>query len=251
MRVLIVYAHPEPQSFNGALLAVAKHAFETAGHEVTVSDLYARDFNPVAGPDDVIRRQDMNYFSLGAEQYHAAANGLFAPDIATELERLMQADFLLLQFPLWWFSMPAMLKGWIDRVFALGSVYRLGQTWDKGLLAGRRAMLSVTTSAPAAAFAPDGKNGDMERILWPVHAGTLAIVGYSVVPPFVSYGIPYVGKKVMDAELERFAAMLAEADQVEPLFFHGSADIEGHRLRADIMPATPAQHRGPRLHMKP
>lgn len=251
MRVLIVYAHPEPRSFNSSLLSVALDVFRSAGHEVMVSDLYAQRFAAVAGPQDVTSRKNSDYFSLGEEQAHASTNALFSPEVAGEIGKLLRADFLLLQFPMWWFSMPAILKGWVDRVFAFGSVYDFGQTWENGVLAGRRAMLSVTTSAPAAAFAPDGRNGDIERILWPIHAGMLAIVGYRVMPPFVTHGIPFVGEAEMDAELARYQQMLERLDETPPLFFHPAGEIEGYRLRPDVRPATPGQHRGPRYHMPP
>lgn len=250
MRVLIVYAHPEPQSFNSSLLSVALDHFKGAGHEVTVSDLYAQRFNPVAGPGDVTSRKNSQFFSLGEEQMHASTNALFSPDLSVEIGRLLTADLLILQFPMWWFSMPAIMKGWVDRVFAFGSAYDFGQTWENGVFVGRRAMLSVTTSAPAEAFAPDGRNGDIERILWPIHAGILGIVGYTVMPPFVTHGIPFVGEDTMRSELERYQQMLENLDTTSPLFFHTADQVENYRLRKDVDPATPGQHRGPRLHMQ-
>jgi NAD(P)H dehydrogenase (quinone) len=249
MKVLLVYAHPEATSFNGSLRDVAVETLSAAGHDVVVSDLYALGFNPVAGPADMTARSNEEVFNLGMEQMHASQTQGFAPDIQAELDKLLAADLLILQFPMWWFSMPAMLKGWIDRVFAFGTAYDFGRTWDKGVFAGRRSMLSFTLSAPEAAFLPDGRNGDMERILWPVHAGILALVGYSVLPPFISYGIPFVGESAMHAEIERYRRRLSAIESDEPLFFHPGADIQNYRLVPDIEPATPGQHRGPRMHL--
>jgi len=249
MKVLLVYAHPEAKSFNGSMRELAVATLSGAGHEVCVSDLYGLGFNAVAGPADVVARQNEGVFNLGLEQMHAAGEGAFAPDIQAELDKLMAADLLLFQFPMWWFSMPAILKGWIDRVFAFGAAYDFGRTWDKGVFTGRRAMLSFTLSAPEAAFLPDGRNGDMERVLWPIHAGILALVGYSVLPPFISHGIPFVGEAAMHAELERFRARLLSIEGDEPLFFHPSADIRDYRLAPGVEPATPGQHRGTRKHL--
>jgi len=249
MQVLVVYAHPEPESFNGALLNVARETLTAAGHDVEVSDLYAQGFNPVAGTHDVKERQDKSVFNLGAEQMHAAKNAGFADDVQAEIDKLMRSEVLILQFPMWWFSMPAILKGWIDRVFAFGQAYDFGRTWDAGVFVGRRAMLTITASAPAAAFMPDGRSGDMERVLWPIHGGVLALCGYSVLPPFIAHGIPFVGDEAMQAELQRYRNKLESLDGATPMFFHGSADIEAHRLKPDIEPATPAQHRGPRVHL--
>ena len=145
--------------------------------------------------------------------------------------------------------MPAILKGWIDRVFAFGQAYDFGRTWDQGVFKGRKAKLVITASAPEAAFRPDGRSGDMERVLWPIHGGILALCGYSVLPPFIAHGIPFVGEPAMQAELERYRAELRALESTKPLFFHSSQDIENHQLRADVEPATPGQHRGPRLHL--
>lgn len=249
MQVLIVYAHPEPASFNGALKDLAVSALTEAGHDVTVSDLYAQGFSAVAGPDDVAGRSNEQIFNLGMEQMHAAQQECFTAQIKSEQEKLLAADLLILQFPMWWFSMPALLKGWIDRVFAFGVTYDFGRTWDQGVFTGRKAMLSLTLSAPEAAFQPDGRNGDMERVLWPIHAGILALCGYSVLPPFIAHGIPFVGEAAMQAELSRYKQRLQTLDTTEPLFFHGSADIEDYRLRPEVEPATPGQHRGRRWHL--
>jgi NAD(P)H dehydrogenase (quinone) len=249
MKVLLVYAHPEARSFNGGMRDLAVETLSGAGHEVFVSDLYGLGFNAVAGPADVVARQNEGVFNLGLEQMHAAGEGAFAPEIQTELDKLMAADLLLFQFPMWWFSMPAILKGWIDRIFAFGAAYDFGRTWDKGVFAGRRAMLSFTLSAPEAAFLPDGRNCDMERVLWPIHAGILALVGYSVLPPFVSHGIPFIGEEAMHAELERYRARLRSIEGDAPLFFHPSAEISDYRLLPGVEPATPGQHRGARKHL--
>ena len=157
MQVLLVYAHPEPTSFNAAMRDVAVDSLTAAGNTVDVVDLYAEGFNPVAGPGDVTVRQDESRFNLGLEQMHAAGQGALAPDVQMHLDKLLAADFLLLQFPMWWFSLPAILKGWIDRVFVFGAAYDFGRTWENGVFAGRRAMLSITASAPEAAF-PAGRS---------------------------------------------------------------------------------------------
>jgi len=249
MKVLLVYAHPEPMSFNGAMRDTALATLTAAGHSVVISDLYAQGFNPVAGPGDVAVRSNEQVLNLGMEQLHAVKQGTLAKDVQTELDKLLAADMLILQFPMWWFSLPAMLKGWIDRIFVFGAAYDFGRTWNKGVFAGKRAMLAFTASAPAVAFYPDGRNGDMERVLWPLHAGVLALCGYSVMPPFIAHGIPFVGAAAMDADLERYRQHLLEIATMKPLYFHPDSDIEGYRLRADIEPATPGQHRGRRWHL--
>jgi NAD(P)H dehydrogenase (quinone) len=250
MRVLIVYAHPEPTSFNGAMKDLAVETLSAAGHAVTVSDLYAQGFNPVAGAHDFMHRSDPARLDFGAEQAHAARTGGFAPDVRAEMDKLLAADLLILQFPFWWYSMPAMLKGWIDRVFAYGVAYDFGRTWDQGVFTGRRAMLAFTTSAPPTSSLPDGRNGDLERTLWPLHAGVLALCGYYVLKPFVAHAVRWVDAQRRDAILAEYRVRLQGLEADAPLFFQKLADYDTDgRLKPGIEPRTPGQHRGPRLHL--
>ena len=250
MRVLIVYAHPEPQSFNGAMKDLAVETLSTAGHSVTVSDLYAQKFNPVAGTRDFKTRADPTRLDLGVEQANAAQTAGFAPDVQAEIDKLMAADFLILQFPFWWYSVPAMLKGWIDRVFAYGVAYDFGRTWDRGVFRGRSAMLAFTTSAPPTSSFPDGRNGDLERTLWPLHAGVLALCGYDVLQPYVAHAVRWVDQARREAILAEYRQRLLQIESDQPLFFQKLEDYgPDGRLKPDIEPATPGQHRGPRFHL--
>ena len=229
---------------------LAVETLTAEGHTVVVSDLYTEGFQAAAGPADVTKRVDPERFDLGAEQAFAAKEGCFSDEIQGEIDRLFEADLLILQFPMWWFSMPAIMKGWIDRVFAFGVTYDFGQTWDKGVLQGRRAMLSFTTGAPEGVFAPDGRSGDLERVLWPIHGGVLALCGYEVLPPFVGYAVPWIGDEGRLATLDQYRQRLICIENDSPLFFHKLEDFgENHRMNPDVEPATPAQHRGTRKHL--
>ncbi len=250
MRVLIVYAHPEPKSFNGAMKDLAVDILSAAGHSVTVSDLYAQGFNPVAGAHDFTRRVDPTCLDLGVEQANAARTGAFAPDVQAEIDKLMAADLLILQFPFWWYSVPAILKGWIDRVFAYGVAYDFGRTWDRGVFRGRRAMLAFTTSAPPTSSLTDGRNGDLERTLWPLHAGVLALCGYDVLKPCVAHAVRWVDQDRREAILADYCERLLHIESDQPLFFQKIEDYgPDGRLKADIEPRTPGQHRGRRFHL--
>jgi NAD(P)H dehydrogenase (quinone) len=252
MRTFIVHAHPEPRSFNGALTDTAVRTLTGAGHQVVVSDLYAMGFNPVSGAHDFTTRANTATLDIGTEQAHAAQHGGFAADVQAELDKLLACDLLILQFPLWWYSLPAMLKGWIDRVFAYGVAYDFGRTWDRGVFQGRRALLSFTSSSPPASTGPDGRNGDLERTLWPLHAGVLALTGFSVLPPFVAPAVRWVDAATRAQLLADWAARLRSIESDQPLFFHGLDDYDrSGRLKPDIEPATPGQHRGRRFHLPP
>lgn len=190
MNVLIVYAHPEPKSFNGALKELAIKTLEEQGHLVRVSDLYAMNFNPVANKQDFIELEDHDFFKYQREQMTAVKKGTFTEDIKDEIEKVKWADFVLFQFPLWWLSVPAILKGWVDRVFAMGWLYGPGVGfYDQGGLKGKKTMLSVTTGGPETMFSKHGISGDMmEQVLHHIHRGILSFSGMDVLPPFVAYG---------------------------------------------------------------
>ena len=120
MKVLIVHAHPEPQSFTAALRDQAVATLEGQGHEVKVSDLYAMQWNPVASAADFSSRENPDYLVYALEQRVGVKKQSIAADIQGELDTLLWADLLILNFPIFWFSAPAMLKGWIDRVLVSG-----------------------------------------------------------------------------------------------------------------------------------
>ncbi len=250
MNVLIVSAHPEPRSFNASLCSVATDSLAQAGHTVVVSDLYAQGFSAAAGADDFTDRANVDFLNLGAEQEHAATRKSFAAEIQREIDRLFAADLLILQFPLWWYSVPAIMKGWIDRVFAYGVTYDFGRTWDRGIMQGKRAMLAFTTGAPATTFDPDGRNGDLERVMWPLHAGVLALCGFEVLQPFVGWAPAWTDDAGRQPILDRYAERLRTVENDEPMFFHQLEDYdEQSHLKAGIEPGTPCQHRGTRKHL--
>jgi NAD(P)H dehydrogenase (quinone) len=186
MRVFIVHAHHEPKSFNAALTREAVSALALAGHQVQVSDLYAMGFDPVSDRRNFRTVLDPDVFKQQNEEAHAARNDGFAPDIQTEMGELFWCDALILQFPLWWFGLPAILKGWVDRVFASGGrVYGGGKWYDRGVFSGKLAMCSVTVGGPASMYSERGLNGPLEALLFPVHHGMLYFTGFTVVEPFV------------------------------------------------------------------
>jgi NAD(P)H dehydrogenase (quinone) len=108
--------------------------------------------------------------------------------VASEIEALDRADLLILQYPMWWHLPPAILKGWFDRVLIYGEVYASQKRFEKGRYVGKRAMISVTVGTSPETYAFDGRSGDIDLLLWPVNF-TLAYVGYSVLAPFVAYGV--------------------------------------------------------------
>lgn len=246
MHALIVLAHPEPKSFNAQLKDVAADTLFAEGHGVELSDLYAEGFDPLEGPAHYAPRQDPARFSAQDEQRHAWESGTTSADVRTEIDKLERADLVIFQYPIWWFSMPAMLKGWLDRVLVYG-LYTSKVRYDTGHFSGRRAMLSVTTGAPEPTFAHNGRNGDIELLLWPMNF-TLHYMGFAVLPPFVSYaiesGLAYSDAAEIPARLEGYKTALRERlaalDKTAPLRFNGWGDWdESGRLKPGVPGHSP------------
>lgn len=241
---LIVLAHPEPKSFNAAMKDRAVEALSDTGWTVEVSDLYRQGFKAVADAEDFTGRADPDYLKYATEQaYAATCEGGFAPDIAAEIDKLKRADLLILQFPMWWFGLPAILKGWADRVFANSVIYggEVGY-FDQGLFNGRRAMVAYTTGSGPAAFGPTGMYGRADVILWPIEYGMLRFVGYDVLPAFQAAAPAKADDHGRRAILNAWEARLRAIDRTEPLNFHALADFGADStLKAGIRGRTVAQ----------
>ncbi len=213
MNVFLVLAHPEPQSFNGALFDTAARALAAQGHTVATSDLYRMRFDPVSDRRNFTTVKDAEVLKLQVEEAWASESGGFAPDIEAELRKLEACDVLILQFPLWWFGLPAIMKGWVDRVLAMGRTYGFGHIYDSGKFRGKRAMLSLTTGGPMPAYEKGGFNGDMDAILRPIQRGVLQFVGFDVLAPQIHYGpvrVDAATRQAWLAEWERRLATIAE-----------------------------------------
>ena len=187
MNVLLVHAHPEPRSFSSALARTASETLAAGGHAVTVSDLYAAGFNPVSGRQNFTTVRDSEYYKQQQEELYAAENDGFAPDVEAEIQKLEGADLLVFSFPMWWFGMPAILKGWVDRVLPMGRVYGNGRFYENGLGSARkaRALILMTTGGGPAAVSGCGVNPSLRSILSPIQHGVFWFNGFLPLDPFV------------------------------------------------------------------
>lgn len=140
MHALFVYAHPEPTSCTAALKDAFVAALRQARHTVEVSDLYAEKFDPVAGRHDFKAVANAERFHYQTEQAYAQETQGFEPDIAREQQRFLKVDLVVWLYPIWWGSMPAILKGWFDRVLAFGFAYAEGRHFDSGFPAEKRGL---------------------------------------------------------------------------------------------------------------
>jgi len=187
MNILYVYAHPNPSSFNGMLKQHALDLFTKLKPNVKLSDLYADNFKAIADWNDFNSDEveiNSQYFLAQQDAYK---NKQLSVDINLELTKIAWADHIIFQFPLWWFSTPAILKGWLDRVLVKGFAYDSGKIFNDGLLKGKTASLVVTTQSPESAYQTNGLHqATIEAFLHHIHH-TLRFVGIKTLAPFVIY----------------------------------------------------------------
>ncbi len=241
---LIVLAHPEAQSFNAQMAQVARATLSNRGWRVATSDLYAQGFDPREGAAHFTERADGTRFDTQAEQRHAWDQGALPADVKAEVDKVMAADLIVIQFPVWWFGMPAMLKGWIDRVLVYGGLYTSSRRYDRGVLAGKRALISVTLGALEPTYRHNGRNADIGLQLWPLRMA-LNYVGLGVVEPFIAHGIEgglkYSDPALVTERIEGAKRRLAERLQGiehEPLL--GAPRLDDFAADGTLKPGAPA-----------
>lgn len=122
MKHLIIYAHPNDDSLNHHLMQTVVDSLQTKNQEITVRNLYQINFDPV----------------LSLEDMQGQRLGTIADDVKQEQEYISLADHITFIYPIWWTGMPAIMKGYIDRVFSYGFAYRYDQGVQKGLLTGKK-----------------------------------------------------------------------------------------------------------------
>ena len=229
MKVLLLLAHPEPRSFNGALRDRARAGLLAAGHEVVETDLYAMRWQPVLGPEDF--PSDEGPFNAQASQRHAFASGTQQGDVVAEQAKLAWADMLIVIFPVWWFGVPAILKGWIDRVFALDVAYGGGRWFDHGVYRGKRVLIACTTGAKSDRFSESGLFGPIDWVLHPLRVGTFNFCGFDTLEPFVASAAGHRDEAGRHALLEQWAQRLAGIEHETPQAFRHLADVPSPGMR--------------------
>ena len=242
MNVLIVYAHPEPRSLTRQLVEMSIQTLQEQGHAVMLSDLYGMRWKAVFDEHDFPTRADPERLSFISESGHAYSTGRQTADVAHEQEKLLAADALILHFPLWWFGMPAILKGWVDRVFAYGLAYGYKGEGNRyrygdGGLKGKRAILSVVVGGPVEDYSHRGINGPLEQLLFPITHGTLFFPGMDVLPTYAVYGTGRITAAGIRAAKVGWRSRVECLFEEAPIPFrrqNGGDYPDGHLLADDV-----------------
>lgn len=160
MHVLVILDHPNPKSFSHALAAAFREGAEAAGHSVELGDLHAEGFNPLWSMADI-----------------EADEGAGVPgDVLAEQARIERADAIALVFPLFWWGMPSMMKGWVDRVWRWGWAYDQLEDRELSLQRPRTGVLLVAAGARSDEMEREGYKAALETA-WT--QGTFGYFGFS------------------------------------------------------------------------
>jgi NAD(P)H dehydrogenase (quinone) len=182
LHILAIFAHPSPDSFNAAILAAIVDEISLRGHDHAVHDLYKMKFNPA------LSQKDFEQFNRGKTPV----------DIKKAQDAIQQADILFFVHPVWWFGMPAILKGWIERVFSYGFAYGHDSKGVRGLLAGKKAAIVNTTGGTEKNFLDTGY-GEAFRFL--THECIYRFVGLDIVLQRTFYQVPSSTREERDEML--------------------------------------------------
>ncbi|ERE79754.1 NAD(P)H dehydrogenase [quinone] 1-like protein, partial [Cricetulus griseus] len=189
-RALIVLAHSERTSFNYAMKEAAVETLKKKGWEVDESDLYAMNFNPIISRKDITGKlKDAENFQYTSESTLAYKEGRLSPDIVAEQKKLEAADLVIFQFPLQWFGVPAILKGWFERVLVAEFAFTYATMYDKG----------------------------------PFKSGTLHFCGFQVLEPQLVYSIGHTPPDARTQILEGWKKRLETIWDETPLYFAPSS----------------------------
>ncbi len=228
MNVLMVYAHQETTSFGSAMHNRALSFFEKRGDNVTVSDLYGSGFHAVAAKWDFVTSggPHENYM-MEQKRIASKDDGAgFAEDIKTEIARMRAADLIVFEFPIWWSAPPAIMKGWFDKVFALGVAWDGNHRYDSGLLRGKKALVIACAGDDEKLYSSEGVHkATLTQYLYPLLHGTLAQSGFDVIKPFIAHNLTASGEDERQEILGKLNAYL-ESFSANPtyLYTHSQAD---------------------------
>lgn len=140
MKNLIVYSHPNPKSFCYGILETITQTLKAKGHEVILRDLYTQKFDPV----------------LKGSDFESFAAGKMPTDILIEQNHIRWAERMIFIYPVWWAGFPAIMKGYVDRVYTNGFAFKYGASGPEGLLGGKKSLLIGTLGSPLKAYEDSG-----------------------------------------------------------------------------------------------
>jgi NAD(P)H dehydrogenase (quinone) len=187
----------------------ALSVLERAGHTVAISNLQTQGFNPIASPQDFVTSSGV-HADYVLEQRRAINTGTgFSPDIQSEMDKIKAADLVILNFPLRWSGPPAILQGWLQRVLAMGFAWDAEARYDKGLMRGKRALVSVAVGDPESYYSPEGiHRASVQQHIYSLLHSTLAFCGFDVHEPFILMNLTAETEEQKQADVITYSKLL-------------------------------------------
>ena len=189
-KVHIIFCHPKKSSLNHSLFESAKKLLDSKKCIVNTTDIYTlyRENHPAVLP------------------YGESLNKKQIQSIQHEQEKIRNAELTLLQFPLYWFGFPGLLKNYWDQLLTPGFAYP-GKFSESPLADGRRVLFSLTTQSNEDDFSEAGLNGSMQKILYPLTV-LFRFVGYEIATPFIIYGVHNKSEQEIAKDIANFESHL-------------------------------------------
>lgn len=176
MNYLVVFAHPNPESFGKGIVETIRETIEAKEENIQIRDLYSLEFDSILKPSD----------------FEALKNGNIPDDIKAEQERIKWADIIIFVYPVWWAGLPAILKGYVDRVLSYGFGYEYVDGEPRGLLKGKRGLFICTTGTPREIYEQSGMHNSMKQTS---DEGIFSFCGIEVIKHLFFGAVPYVSEE--------------------------------------------------------
>lgn len=173
MKVLVIYAHPNPASFCHAVLETVTETLKSGNHTVEIRDLYAIRFDPILKPAD----------------FEGIGSGNVPEDIKTEQNHISWAERIIVIHPVWWTGLPAVIKGYVDRVFSYGFAYSVNDQGIVKLLGGKKVVIINTQGTPKEPYEASGMFEAMKKTS---DTGIYQFCGMEVLNHIFFPAVPYV-----------------------------------------------------------
>lgn len=220
MNILIVTAHDKPESLTAALYNTSLGVLERAEHVLEMTELYSHQFNAVASLIDFQTSSGVHTNYMFEQQRSMNIGSGFSPDITAEMQKITKAELIIFHFPLWWSAPPAILKGWFERVFAMGFAWNSGSRYEAGLLRGKKALIVTSCGDPESYYSPDGMHkATVQQHLYPLMHGILAYSGLDVLKPFIVHNVTAAEKKELDVQIDSYRLLLQSIESYDSYLY--------------------------------
>ncbi len=224
MNILIVTTHSDPQSLNARLHNATLSVLQRAEHDITVSELFSQSFNPVASTLDFNTRSSGSVEYVLEQQRAMNTGSGFSADIQAEMEKVTAADLIILNFQARMSAIPALLSGWIERVFAMGYAWNEVERYSSGKLSGKRVLCVITSGDPEEAYRPEGiHNASLTQHLYGFLHSNLAMTGLDVLKPHIIYNTVSAESGELDLRINQYMGFIETIESNQDFIYKHSS----------------------------